>query len=336
LQKLYQLTPDVAAAIIDYRDEDNAVTPGGAEAEYYLSLQPPYLPRNALFQTMRELLWVRGLTRELLFEEDANQNGLLDPEEDDGRETAPVDNGDGVLDMGWSEALTVHSSVRNDNASGQERVNIQTADEATLATVQGLSSELAKAIVAYRGRNRLENLADLLDVTAVTPQNQTAPANSTAALPSGPPGTPGVPSTPPPNSSSQSPGAKLISEDLFLKIADDLTASDSRELAGVININTANARVLACLPGVDTQLAQAIVSHRQSAGFFSSVASLLKVPGMTHQIFKQMAPRITARSETFRVLSEGKVQSTGARERIEVVVRLGSGSVETLSYREDL
>src|SRR5580692_5395993 len=45
LAKLNGMTTEIAAAIADWRDEDNDVTPGGAEAEYYLSLQPPYQPR---------------------------------------------------------------------------------------------------------------------------------------------------------------------------------------------------------------------------------------------------------------------------------------------------
>src|SRR2546430_6105761 len=75
LAKLYGMTPDVAAAIIDWRDEDNAVTPGGAEADYYAVLEPPCLPRNGPLQTTRELLMVRGVSRELLLGESANQDG---------------------------------------------------------------------------------------------------------------------------------------------------------------------------------------------------------------------------------------------------------------------
>ena len=57
---------------------------------------------------------------------------------------------------------------------------------------------------------------------------------------------------------------------------------------------------------------------------------------LTREIFKQVAPRITTRSETFRLVSEGVVTSTGARHRIQAVVHVGSQAVETLSYREDL
>ena len=65
--KLQDITPDVLAAIADWRDGDNAASPSGAESEYYLSLRLPYLARNGAFQTVRELLMVRGVTPSLLF-----------------------------------------------------------------------------------------------------------------------------------------------------------------------------------------------------------------------------------------------------------------------------
>jgi competence ComEA-like helix-hairpin-helix protein len=120
-----------------------------------------------------------------------------------------------------------------------------------------------------------------------------------------------------------------------MDIADDLTTVEGKEHPGAVNINTASLEVLACLSGLNRELAQAVISHRQSSGFFPNVAWLLKVPGMNRQIFKQVAPRVTVRSETFRILSEGRVNSTGARKRIQVVVRVGPAEIDTLSYRED-
>lgn len=336
LSKIYEMTPDVVAAILDWRDENNAVTPGGAEAEYYASLQPPYLPRNGPPPTTRELLMTRGVSRDLFWGEDANQNGLLDPEEDDGKDTFPLDNADGILDAGWSGILTVDSSVGNENAAGEDRVDVQSADESSLASVKGISSELAKAIVAHRGQNQLESLAGLLEVAAVNPQNQPPPSQSREAnqprL-----GGPRSPQTPGPSRApSQPSGPKLVSEELLMDMADDLTTIQGPDHHGAININTASTEVLACLPGISQELAQAIVSYRKSAGFFPNIAWLLKVDGMSRQIFKQVAPRVSARSETFRILSEGRISSTGARKRIQVVVHIGPSAIETLSYREDL
>ena len=120
-----------------------------------------------------------------------------------------------------------------------------------------------------------------------------------------------------------------------MDIADDLTVSDE-EQPGAVNINTASPEVLACLPAMPDELAQAIVSYRKSAGFFANIAWLLRVDGITRDIFKQIAPRICVRSQTFRILSEGKVTSSGARKRLQVIVRLGDARVDTLSWREDL
>ena len=128
----------------------------------------------------------------------------------------------------------------------------------------------------------------------------------------------------------------MIDEKLLMQIADQLTCADGGDQSGLVNINTASSAVLTCLPGMDQEKAQAITLYRQSAGYFPNIAHLLSVPGMNKQLFKSLAPRVTARSETFRILSEGTIRSSGVRQRMEVVVKLTSSSLETLSYREDL
>jgi competence ComEA-like helix-hairpin-helix protein len=121
----------------------------------------------------------------------------------------------------------------------------------------------------------------------------------------------------------------------LLNIADDVTTDSSQQRPGLVNINTASWEVLACLPGLDRELARAIVSYRDSNGFFPNVACLLKVSGLTRAIFKQVAPRVATRSETFRLLSEGQVTSSHIRQRMEVVVHVGRNRIDTLAYRED-
>jgi type II secretory pathway component PulK len=58
---------ELAASIVDWRDADDEVTSGGAESEYYLLLADPYYCKNAPFETLDELLLVKGATRDLLF-----------------------------------------------------------------------------------------------------------------------------------------------------------------------------------------------------------------------------------------------------------------------------
>ena len=329
LAQLYGMTPDIVAAIQDWRDDDNTVTPGGAEIEYYASLQPPSQPRNGPLQTVRELLMVRGVSRELLLGSAARQNGLQAIQGDD-RDESSLD----PLDKGWAGLLTVDSLVKDITATGGERVNIQSADERSLTGVRGITPDIARAIVAYRGQNQFKTVADLLNVTAAQNPNQFGgnPGQSSSGQDqSAPPPNVQSPNGPP----SAPAGPKVVSEQLLMEIGDDLTVQGGEDLAGVVNINSASLEVLACLPGITRELAQAIISYRTSSGFFPNAAHLLMVPGMTSDIFKQVAARVSARSETFRILSEGKVSSTGTRQRIQEIVHIGLNDLTTLSYRED-
>lgn len=315
LARLQNMTPDVAAAIVNWRGGDSTTV--AAEAQYYAGLRPPYQPRNGPFQTVREMLMVRGVTPELLLGKDAHQNGLLEAGGENGSDFA-LGNSVANSDLGWGGILTVDSSVRNVNAAGEDRVNVQSADQNSLAAVRGVTPQIARAIVAYRGQHRFQSIADLLDVTPPQNQNQ----NRTRTGSSGP-------------TSTDQAGTGVVDENLFMDIADDVTTETSQSLSGAININTASLDVLACLPGMTRELAQAIISQRQSGGFFAGTGELLKVPGLTRDIFKQIAPLVTARSETFRILSEGKIASTGARQRIQAIVHVGLDGRKILSWRED-
>lgn len=217
--------------------------------------------------------------------------------------------------------LSIHSGIKNLNAAGRDRVNVQSADEKALTGVQGITSEIARAIIAHRGRNQIQNLADLLDVRAAAPPGAIGPN--------------GVPINPGNAGNANAGGPSVISDDLFKQIADDLTTEDGQDLPGLVNVNSADLEVLLCLPGVDRTLAQAILNQRQSTGYFAGVGALLTVPGMSRDRFKQILPLITARSDTFRVLAEGVIPGRETRRRIEVVFRVGVEDVSTLSYRED-
>ncbi len=153
LTHIQGITSDVVAAILDWRDRDNNVTPGGAESAYYLALQPPYQARNGPILTVRELLMVRGISQDLLFGQDTHQNGFLTTTPDNESDNEHADSRASDVDAGWASILTVDSSVKNVNAGGQDRVNVQNADEGgTLAGVQGITQPIAHAIVQYRGQ----------------------------------------------------------------------------------------------------------------------------------------------------------------------------------------
>jgi len=311
LTKIPGLGPDVATAILGWRGAGSSA----AENDYYKALRPPYQPRNGRFQTIRELLMVRGVSSDQLFGGDIHENGILDDLADEPNEAPRYEDSLTPDDLGWAADLTVDSQVKNVTAAGEARVNIQDADENALSALPGITRDIAHAIVVYRGQHHFDSIANLLDVTA--PSN-----NGTGGGAGG-------------DGGGDNSGQTVISDQLFADIADRVTVISDEVLSGPININTAGLEVLKCLPGMDRELAQAIISHRQSAGFFANIAEVLHVDGMNRHILQQIAPLITARSETYRILAEGRVKSTGARQRIQVIVQVNLDGVKTLSYRED-
>lgn len=152
LMGLPGMTLEISEAIFDWIDEDSDVREHGAENEYYQTLNPPYECKNSKLETLDELLLIRGITPQLLFGEDANRNGLLDPNENDGSLTVPYDDADGFLNRGWSAYLTVHSRELNMQSDRTIKVDV---NKNTLSDIydtleDALDQPKAQFIVAYR------------------------------------------------------------------------------------------------------------------------------------------------------------------------------------------
>jgi type II secretory pathway component PulK len=143
LMLLPNMTEDITNAILDWIDPDDDTRSNGAESDYYQTLPQPYSCKNGPLDSLEELLYVKGVTAQLLFGNDLNHNGVLDPDEDDGT---------GTLDRGWAAYLTVYSRELNLDSTGNPRIWINNSDLSTLSTQlnTALGSDLANYIIAYR------------------------------------------------------------------------------------------------------------------------------------------------------------------------------------------
>lgn len=162
LEYLPNMPADFAAAIVDWRDADDEVSENGAEGDAYGRLNPARQIKNAPFDTVDELMLVYGADPLLVYGEDANRNGILDANENDGDASPPADNANGSLDFGLVEYLTVYGKVPqedeggqnsgNANESGEETllVNVNTASEAVLSVLPGMDASKAQQLVSYR------------------------------------------------------------------------------------------------------------------------------------------------------------------------------------------
>ena len=158
LTQIPRLSAPVAAAMMDWMDPDDTVSENGAESSWYSTQRPAYRPRQGRFQSLQELLLVRGVTAQLLFGEDTNQNGVLDPNENDGGDSPPMDNSDGELQLGWSGFLTVCSAESTLRPDGTRKLNVNTDDLLALydALEVKFGRKVARFVVALRMAGRLD------------------------------------------------------------------------------------------------------------------------------------------------------------------------------------
>ena len=146
----------IADAILDWLDEDDETRDYGAESEYYEGLDVPYRPRNAMIESLDELLLVDGVTPTLLYGADWNRNGLVDlgePDPLDFQLETDYDNSEGLLDCGWAALLTISSAERARSSDDSDKVNVNSDDLEELQ--QQLTSKLnnedwVNYIIAYR------------------------------------------------------------------------------------------------------------------------------------------------------------------------------------------
>jgi general secretion pathway protein K len=130
-------------SIMDWRDPDDLHRASGAENEYYRSLTPSYTAKNGPFDTVEDLLWVRGMTAELFYGYgDAKGN-----REENGQR------------VGLREIFTVDSPI--------DRVNLRTASADVIHALTGIPLEKTRRFLDERQKLSDKTLADLLPLLGI-------------------------------------------------------------------------------------------------------------------------------------------------------------------------
>jgi type II secretory pathway component PulK len=112
---------------------------------------------------------------------------------------------------------------------------------------------------------------------------------------------------------------------------------------GKVNINTANADVLAALPGMDQKAAQMIVDFRKGPDgiegtkddfVFASPADLVKVPGLTPVRVAPVIPLVKVNSNIFRAQAVGSLYRSpriATKERATAVLERDNNHAVTIT-----
>lgn len=117
----------IVDSILDWKDADDLHRLHGAESDYYMSLPNPYKAKDANFDTLEELLLVKGITPEILYGTDDKK---------------------GIINF-----ITVNSHMNT--------INVNTASKEVLMAIPGITPETADGIISYRENKRITNVQEV-------------------------------------------------------------------------------------------------------------------------------------------------------------------------------
>jgi DNA uptake protein ComE-like DNA-binding protein len=316
----------IPASIVAWRGNGKPVASGGSptaastsqDQQYYATFQSPYVVKNAAFESVDELMMVKGIVPDPgtqlgtvlnsvdpLYGNDTNHNGVLDDSEQNGTGGNQL-SADQPGALGFAPCVTVYSMEPNVDYFGNAQVNVNTASTSQLTTaLQGAlaGSRLSAVLSAIQRGKPFSSILDFYTRSTMTVTEFTAvsPLVTTKA-----------------STTTTTTGG---------------TTTTSSGTPGLINICTAPEAVLACLPGLTDTDAQTLIAARESAADPTTVAwaATALTPAQTALI----APVITARS--FQYSADIIAVSGDGRsfKRVRIVVDTQSG-VPTILYRKDL
>jgi DNA uptake protein ComE-like DNA-binding protein len=331
LINMRDMTPDVADAIADWRDNDDDSGLLGAEAAYYRNRGTSYLPRNDNLRSFAELELIAGVWPEYARGEDWNLNGRLDPNENDGDLSWPDDDADGTLLQGWSGILTAASRTSPLAPSGLPKIPLKVATPEEVAERCGISAGQANSLIGYskQPNARLENL--LVTPLAALSQGQNSGAQGNANR-----GRTGRSSGGQTRAGAANSGdAALSMEQVGIVLNECMIDEFTRPAPGKININTVSEEVLTEIFDMNPKLAASIVSRRDARPEgITSLSELLEIPGMTPQILQPIARYLDVQSWVFTITSRGQAKSLGTEAEMIVTVNRSTLPATIQEYRE--
>jgi hypothetical protein len=263
--------------------------------------------RHGPLSTLEDVLRVPGFSWSLLHGEDANLNGHLDANEDDGDERFPPDNHDGRLDHGMAQYFSVVSYDPDRTSQGRRRTNLNDPKEPLPAGE--FPAGFTNFVAAMRAAGqKLAHPADLLEAKIKVKDS----GGNEVELGSG------------------------ITKTELPTVLDLFTTDTAGRHDGLIDVNTASSTVLATLPGIDPAIAETIVSTRTSvsASRRTTTAWLVQEGVVDAEKFKALAPSITARSRQFRFQVLGYGVPSGRFCVLQAVIDAGGDEPRVIELRD--
>lgn len=344
LMALSGMTVEIADAILDWLDSDDSPRPAGVESNYYATLNPPYAAANRELTSIAELLLVRGVTPQLLFGQDLNQNHLIEGNE--ARASAPLNSGglDGVYRYGWATHLTLYSRDRDGGGGGAGHAQPIDINQEDLPRLYGelleqFNKQTAMFIVAYRQQGPFAGPA-VLESASARELDLTQPARCAISHPL--------------DLIGQNVQMTLVGDVEPVAVASPFKDDESElhynlgelerlsipKLPVRINIMGAPRVVLRSIPGIDDTTVEAILNHRDAVSEREPDGELNEYWPLTEGIvdmnqMRAIAPFVNLGGAVFRAQVLGHFAASGVSTQTEVVVD-ASGDKPQVIFRREL
>jgi len=372
LMQLPGMTESIADALLDWMDADHTARQSGAEDDHYATLNPPYAPRNAVPESMEELLLVKGVSRSLLFGEDKDQNHRLDWNERSSSRTRNDRDSNNENNWPWSELVTLYSGERNQTNDAKPRINLNDLDLTRLhASVKAaFNTKLATFVVLYRQYGPSIGNPSSNSRQIPTAANRAGANSTTTKGPSAPTSTDDLAgitpnftlpakfvfrspldliqaqiSMPPAagktgNVASPLPVEREQSGQILSDLCDRLTTTSDPLIRGRINVNLASAGVLRMIPAMEQTLPDQIVAARTTAGgqkrSHDDHPCWLYVDGLVNlNQMKELLPYLTTGGDVYRTQIVAFSEASRLSQRVEIILDASRPTVRRV-MRKDL
>lgn len=284
----------------------------------------PFTPTNSISSEMSHAQWEpstpatqwlhlheyieqNGLAASSFYGEDANSNFQLDPNEDDEDQRLPSDNSDGRLDLGLRKWLTVSSYDLNVDQAGNARINLNDPNN-SVSSIPLPETTRTYIAAARRDGVRFKHPSELLDATGQFKDPNGVPIELRSGV---------------------TPAELHV-------LLDRCTTTDERELPGLINLNTAPARVVAAALEIGEDIADAIVSARTALNSDqrTTTAWLVAQNIVDAPTYKRIAPKLTTRSYQFECHVVGYAWPSGQYRILQAEFDMAARPPRITSLRE--
>ncbi|MCI0680647.1 MAG: general secretion pathway protein GspK [Gemmataceae bacterium] len=371
LLKLPNVTDEIAACIVDWLDADSEPRQNGAESDFYSGDAEPYLCKNGPLDSIGELLYVKGITRGVLYGNDLNGNGIQDPDE--------VSDTEG-FSRGLAAYLTVYSREQNTDSKGQALTYVNESDLNLFfeKLAPAIGEDMTKYIIMYRqygpstsskqsgksgkssgktggksgktkgktkGKGKSSTPATIAgNLAAWSPDfEQKAEkkisslfdlVNSQVSIAGKGKNEPTVVFQSPLNETTKR-------RELLPKLFEYATIFQEIDLPARVNVNTACREVLTAIPEISSAEIESIVALRPSLSsgeppdsIYQTPAWLLTEAKLTTATLKKLEKYVTTKSQVYRIQSVGYFEGGGPTARIEAVIDTNAGRPRIMMWRD--